>query len=162
MQRGKRRVGKEPSSLFHAVVRLFSASSNRPLRLDIDSCTKQWLTKTTLSLKTKDSHNVKLRAIDEEIRDIEFDGNAAARKWATPHDIRDMDALGLSPRFKRRFKFVAMVGFSSTVVVAWQNVLATFGFAFYNGGTGGLFWTFIFSITAMTLVYLSLAELSSS
>lgn len=112
-------------------------------------------------LETKDSHNVELNALDEEIRDLEYD-RSAAKKWATAHDIRDMDALGLTPTFKRRFKFVAMVGFSSTVVVAWQNALATFGFALYNGGTGGLFWTFIFSIFAMTFVYLSLAELSSS
>ena len=112
-------------------------------------------------LETKDSHNVELRAMDEELRDLEFD-RGTAKKWATPHDLRDMDALGLTPTFKRRFKFVAMVGFSSTVVVAWQNTLATFGFALYNGGTGGLFWTFIFAMIAMTFVYLSLAELSSS
>lgn len=113
------------------------------------------------TLESKGSHNVELQAIDDEIRDLEFD-RGTAKKWATAHDIRDMDALGISPTFKRRFKFVAMVGFSSTVVVAWQNALATFGFALYNGGTGGLFWTFIFSIFGMTFVYLSLAELSSS
>jgi hypothetical protein len=113
-------------------------------------------------LETKDSHNVELSAFEEEIRDLEFDRTARAKKWATANDLRDMDALGLSPTFKRRFQFVAMVGFASTVVVAWQNTLATFGLALYNGGTGGLFWTFIFSIIAMTFVYLSLAELSSS
>ena len=108
------------------------------------------------------SHSVELRAIDDEIRDLEFDRNPVAKEWATPHDMRDMAALGLAPTFKRRFKFVAMVGFSSTVVVAWQNTLAVFGFALYNGGTGGLFWTFIFAMIAMTFVYLSISELASS
>ena len=93
--------------------------------------------------------------------DNDFDRQAAAT-WATSNDVRDMDALGLQPTFKRRFKFVAMVCFSSMVTVAWQNLLAVFYFALYNGGTGGLFWGFIFSFLAMSLVYLSLAELSSS
>ena len=108
------------------------------------------------------SQSVELRAIDDEIRDLEFDRNPVAKEWATPNDLRDMAALGIAPTFHRRFKFVAMVGFSSTVVVAWQNTLATFGFALYNGGTGGLFWTFIYSMVAMTFVYLSLSELASS
>jgi hypothetical protein len=106
-------------------------------------------------------NNVELRALDDEIRGLEFDHNPAKQYWATPNDVRDMDALGLNPTFKRRFKFVAMVGFSSTVVVAWQNMLATFYFALYNGGTGGLFWGFIFSLFGMTFVYLTIAELSS-
>lgn len=116
---------------------------------------------TSSRLQTKDPDHVELHAFDEKIRD-EFDRSPEATKWATIRDVRDMDALGLTPIFRRRFKFAAMVGFSSTVVVAWQNALATFGFALYNGGTGGLFWTFIWSIFAMTFVYLSLAELSSS
>ena len=102
-----------------------------------------------------------VRALDDEIRDIEFD-RAAAKTWATPNDVRDMDALGLNPTFKRRFRLIAMIGFSSTVVVAWQNTLATFYFALYNGGTGGLFWGFVFSIFGMTFIYLTIAELSSS
>lgn len=109
----------------------------------------------------KSARNVELRALDDEMRELEFDSNPA-KQGATAYDIRDMDALDLTPTFRRRFKFVAMVGFSSTVVVAWQNVLTTFGFAFYNGGTGGLFWTFIFSMIAMTFVYLTLSELASA
>ena len=107
------------------------------------------------------AHDIELKQFDDDLRDLEFDRNPA-KEYATKHDLHDMDALGLTPTFRRRFKFVAMVGFSSTVVVAWQNTLATFSFALYNGGTGGLFWCFIFSMFAMTFVYLTLAELSSS
>lgn len=38
-----------------------------------------------------------------------------------------MDALGLAPTFKRQFKFVAMVGFCSIVVVAYEYTLVNFG-----------------------------------
>ena len=101
----------------------------------------------------------------QEIRAL-GDGNHGldrdtAEYHATQHDLRDMDALGLAPTFRRRFKFVAMVGFASTVVVAWQATLAVFGFALYNGGTGGFFWTFVFSIFGMGFVYLTISELSS-
>ena len=83
-------------------------------------------------------HSDELRTPDDEIHDLEFDGTPV-KQWATIHDLREMDALGIAPTFRRRFKFVAMLGFSSTVVVAWQVTMVTFGFAFFNGGTGGLF-----------------------
>jgi len=63
---------------------------------------------------------------------------------------------------QRRFKFIAMVGFCSTVVVAWQNTLTNFGFGLVDGGTGGIFWTFIFGLIASKFLYLTLCELSSS
>ena len=84
------------------------------------------------------SQTVELRALDDEIRNLEF-GSDRGQKYATAYDVRDMNALGLLPTFRRRFNFLAMVGFSSTVVVAWQTTLATFSFALFNGGTGGLF-----------------------
>ena len=70
--------------------------------------------------------NAELQNLSNEVDELQLD--------ATAHDIRDMDALGLAPVFKRRFKFVAMVGFCSTVVVAWQNTLTNFGFGLYDGG----------------------------
>ena len=62
------------------------------------------------------ANDTQLRAIDSEIRDLEYDRDPTS-KGATAHDVREMDALGLTPTFRRRFKFVAMVGFSSTVVI---------------------------------------------
>jgi len=86
------------------------------------------------------AQNVELRALDDEIRNLEFGSDQGDGKtYATAYDVRDMNALGLLPTFRRRFNFLAMVGFSSTVVTAWQATLATFGFALFNGGTGGLF-----------------------
>lgn len=85
-----------------------------------------------------DPNRKELQALDEEIQDLEFDHHPA-RKYATAYDLRDMSALGIEPTFRRRFDFLAMVGFSSTVIVAWETTLATLGFALFNGGTGGLF-----------------------
>lgn len=103
--------------------------------------------------------NAELRQLDNELHELEFD--SPAKQGATAYDIRDMNALGIAPVFKRRFKFVAMVGFSSTVVVAWQNCLTNFGFGLFDGGTGGIFWTFIFALIASLFLYLTLCELSS-
>ncbi|KAK4929217.1 hypothetical protein LTR49_004114 [Elasticomyces elasticus] len=84
------------------------------------------------------SQNLELRALKEDFHKLEF-GSDSAKKSATAYDLRDMNALGLVPTFRHRFNFLAMLGFSSTVVVAWQTTLATFSFALFNGGTGGLF-----------------------
>jgi choline transport protein len=101
--------------------------------------------------------------LDKETQDIEFDTGSRElmKQWATAYDVHDMDALGLAPTFRRRFKFVAMVGFSSLVVVAWENTLVTFYYALANGGTGGFFWTYVYTIVAMALVYLTISELAS-
>lgn len=103
--------------------------------------------------------DVNLRQLDTEIRELEFD--SPAKEGATAYDVQDMAALGLDPTFRRRFKFIAMVGFCSTVVVAWQNTLTNFGFGLVDGGTGGIFWTFIFGLIGSTFLYLSLSELAS-
>ena len=103
--------------------------------------------------------NAELKQLDNELHELEF--TSPAKQGATAYDLRDMNALGIEPVFKRRFKFLAMVGFSSTVVVAWQNCLTNFGFGLFDGGTGGIFWTFIFALIASLFLYLTLCELSS-
>ena len=103
--------------------------------------------------------DVKLPQLTSEVHELELD--SPAKEGATAYDMHDMDALGLAPTFRRRFKFIAMVGFCSTVVVAWQNTLTNFGFGLFDGGTGGIFWTFIFGLICSTFLYLSLCELSS-
>ncbi|KAK3675512.1 hypothetical protein LTR78_004595 [Recurvomyces mirabilis] len=105
--------------------------------------------------------NGKPHLIDDEVLALEFD-HLKHDFQPTAHDVREMGLFGIEPTFKRRFKFVAMVGFASTVVMCWQNTLATFSFALQNGGTGGYFFTYIYGMIAFGFTYLSLAELSSS
>ena len=109
--------------------------------------------------KQASHRNAELRQLDNELHDLEYDN--PAKQGATAYDVRDMDALGIEPTYKRNFKFVAMVGFCSTVVVAWQNTLTNFGFGLLDGGTGGIFWTFIFALIASTFLYATICELSS-
>lgn len=105
--------------------------------------------------------NVQQRALDDELYALEYD-HTRKKPQPSEHDVRDMALFDIQPAFTRRFKFVAMVGFASTVVMCWQNTLATFSFALQNGGTGGYFFTYLYGMLAFGLTYLSLAELSSS
>jgi hypothetical protein len=82
-------------------------------------------------------------------------------KGATVGDQRDVLAMQIEPVFHRRFDLAAVVALGMSVVVAYQNTLATLGFILYNGGTGGVFFGYILVIIGFTPVYASLAELSS-
>ena len=82
-------------------------------------------------------------------------------KGATVGDQRDVLAMQIEPAFHRRFNLAAVVALGMSVVVAYQNTLATLGFILYNGGTGGVFFGYILVIIGFTPVYASLAELSS-
>jgi hypothetical protein len=83
-------------------------------------------------------------------------------KIGTVYDEEDMAAMGLEPAFSRRLGRAAVVALNSTVVLPWQTVLFGLGFVLYNGGTGGLFFSFIFAAAGFVPTYLSIAELSSS
>lgn len=82
-------------------------------------------------------------------------------KGATVGDQHDVLAMQIEPVFHRRFDLAAVVALGMSVVVAYQNTLATLGFTLYNGGTGGVFFGHILVIIGFTPVYASLAELSS-
>lgn len=82
--------------------------------------------------------NPEMKSFNGDVLELEVERNPA-KKYATAYDLRDMDALGIVPSFKRRFDFFAMLGFSSTVIVAWEVTLVTLSFGLFNGGTGGLF-----------------------
>ena len=56
---------------------------------------------------------------DHEIHALEYDQHAGKLE-PSANDVRDMGLFGIQPTFTRRFKFVAMVGFASTVVMCWR------------------------------------------
>lgn len=82
--------------------------------------------------------------------------------YGTVHDKEDMRAMQEEQVFFRRIGQWAAVALNCTVVLPWQTVLVGLGFALYNGGTGGLFFGFIFAAAGFVPTYLSIAELSSS
>ncbi|GAB7336572.1 hypothetical protein MBLNU13_g09839t3 [Cladosporium sp. NU13] len=81
---------------------------------------------------------------------------------ATLYDEQDEKAMQERSPFFRRFGLGAIVALNSTVVLSWQNILVVLGFVLYNGGTGGLFFSFILATAGFVFIYLSIAELSSS
>jgi hypothetical protein len=78
------------------------------------------------------------------------------------YDEQDMAAMQEKQVFFRRLEWAAVVALNSTVVLPWQTVLVGLGFVLYNGGTGGLFFSFILAAAGFVPTYLSIAELSSS
>jgi len=80
----------------------------------------------------------------------------------TVHDEEDMLAMQEKQVFFRRLGRAAVVALNSTVVLPWQTVLVGLGFVLYNGGTSGLFFSFILAAAGFVPTYLSIAELSSS
>jgi choline transport protein len=79
----------------------------------------------------------------------------------TAADRHEMSVLGKKQVLRRQFKFTTMLGFASTVMVAWEFVLLVSPFGLVNGGTPAVFWGLILSPVVMLPVYASLAEVAS-
>ncbi|KAF1964473.1 putative GABA permease, partial [Bimuria novae-zelandiae CBS 107.79] len=72
-----------------------------------------------------------------------------------------MNMLGKKQVLRRNFSFLTMLGFASTCIASWEGILTYLNFILIDGGTPLLFWGFVACATGMTLVYASLAEMSS-
>lgn len=67
-------------------------------------------------------------------------GSTVSVKYqGTRFDRRDMSMLGKKQVLRRQFKFSTMLGFASTVMVAWEFVLIVAPFGLTNGGTPSVF-----------------------
>ena len=87
--------------------------------------------------------------------------NVLARYRGTDADQRDMVVLGKKQVLRRHFKFITMLGFASTVLVAWEILPVISVYALQDGGTPIIFWGLVAGIIGMTFVYSSLAEMAS-
>lgn len=76
-------------------------------------------------------------------------------------DIKDMLRLGKKQEFKRNFNILSTLGFISIYMATWEFVLVSLAAGLINGGFGGLFWTFVGTVTCYSTVVLSLAEMES-
>ncbi|KAJ9613052.1 hypothetical protein H2200_002993 [Cladophialophora chaetospira] len=97
---------------------------------------------------------------DEE-DDDNIDPSVPVQYRGTGTDKREMKVLGKTQVLRRNFKFVAMLGFASTVMASWEILLPLFTFVLIDGGTALLFWGLIVCILGMTCVYASIAEMAS-
>lgn len=80
---------------------------------------------------------------------------------STQQDAVDMSRLGKKQQFKRNFSFISTLGFISIYMATWEFVLVSLGLGLVNGGFGGLFWTFIATVTCYATIVASLAEMAS-
>jgi len=87
--------------------------------------------------------------------------NVPAKYQGTHQDAVDMSMLGKKQVLRRQFKFSTMLGFASTVMVAWEFVLVVSPFSLVDGGTPAVFWGLLLSPVVMLPVYCSLAEVAS-
>lgn len=95
-------------------------------------------------------------------KDDEPVGSRVPEKYqGTDADKVDMSILGRSQVLRRNFKFTTMLGFASTVLVAWEILPVISIYALQNGGTAVVFWSLIAGVIGMTFVYASLAEMAS-
>ena len=69
--------------------------------------------------------------------------------------------LGKTQVLRRQFKFSTMLGFASTVMVAWEFILIVAPFSLTDGGTATVFWGLLLSPIVLLPVYASLAECAS-
>lgn len=76
-------------------------------------------------------------------------------------DIKDMLRLGKKQEFKRNFNILSTLGFISIYMATWEFVLVSLAAGLINGGFGGLFWTFVGTVTCYSTIVLSLAEMES-
>lgn len=99
-----------------------------------------------------------LGAFDE---DKVVSSNVPEKYRGTTTDHHDMLVLGKKQVLRRNFRFATMLGFASTVMVAWEILPVISVFALEDGGTPIVFWGLIVGMIGMTFVYASLAELAS-
>jgi hypothetical protein len=88
-------------------------------------------------------------------------GTMDEKYQGTSFDRKEMSMLGKKQVLRRQFKFSTMLGFASTVMVAWEFVLIVAPFGLTNGGTPAVFWGIVLSPFVLLPMYASLAEVAS-
>jgi choline transport protein len=54
-----------------------------------------------------------------------------------------------------------MFGFASTLLSTWETLTSGLAIALSNGGTAGLFWSYVIAAFGFAFIYASIAELGS-
>lgn len=79
----------------------------------------------------------------------------------TQDDKHDMLVLGRKQVLRRHFNFFTMLGFSSTVMTAWEILPIVSVFPLEDGGLPIIFWAAVIGAIGLAFVYASLAEVAS-
>ncbi|KAI1358922.1 amino acid/polyamine transporter I [Xylaria arbuscula] len=77
------------------------------------------------------------------------------------NDEQDLSRAGKKQTLKRRFGIISTLGLSTTLMLTWEGVLVYFGFGLANGGSAGLFTSYILNWVGFLAIMVPLAELAS-
>ncbi|KAI1120828.1 putative GABA permease [Nemania abortiva] len=76
-------------------------------------------------------------------------------------DDLELIRLGKKPTLKRNFGFLAILGFSCTVLVTWEGTLVLFLSGYQNGGPSGTIYGYIIVWAGTLSIFATLSELVS-
>ena len=76
-------------------------------------------------------------------------------------DALDMGRLGKKQEFRRNFRIVSTVAFTSCVMGTWEILLTANTQGLTAGGLAGIFWSLVWCYAGQLFVILSLAEMSA-
>ncbi|KAE9403316.1 putative amino acid permease [Gymnopus androsaceus JB14] len=83
---------------------------------------------------------------------------------ASASEINDgilLEHLGKKSQLKRIFGFLAMLGFSSTILSSWESICSVLSAGFFNGGPVSLIYGMLLAISGSLALAASLAEMAS-
>ena len=103
-----------------------------------------------------------------EMDDMEADGVVSHEHAPTTKSRNKRDHNGSAtsqthraPVLKRNFGFMAILGFSCTVLITWEATLITFETSIKNGGPAGMIYNYIWIWAGTASIFASLCELAS-
>ncbi|KAH7311272.1 amino acid/polyamine transporter I [Stachybotrys elegans] len=97
-------------------------------------------------------------AFVEELRDSDTQAHSSK---VSAGDDAGLQRLGKKPVLKRTFGFLAILGFSCTILITWEASLILFLSGLQNGGPSGILYGFIVVWIGTISVFATLSELVS-
>lgn len=111
-------------------------------------------------LVARDAHGaVGSTKADSSIHDVELPHSG--QSWNGERDAADMRNMGVKQETKRRFGFVTILGFTTTMMSTWESALPFFLTAFINGGGPTMLYGFIVAFLGALATCASMAEMAS-
>ncbi|KAL8994117.1 MAG: hypothetical protein Q9169_005830 [Polycauliona sp. 2 TL-2023] len=106
-------------------------------------------------------------------RSVAGDQNVVKKMEKSPHiiesempsaderDAQKLARLGKKPVLKRRFSFIAMLGFTCTVLVTWEVIPIIYTTGLTNGGSAGFAYSYFFALAGSLSIFTVLGEMAS-
>ena len=79
----------------------------------------------------------------------------------TYQDKTDMKRMGKKQEFRRNFRTISSIAFTTCTMGSWEILLAANTQGLIAGGPAGLFWSLVWAYVGQAFVILSLAEMAS-